>query len=367
MGYFMDTTTEKSATNSRLYGWLALVIALVVAVAYLQRHWQDENNSLIAALDDSVASNLALQDQLSETNDALTRLKAASQVTQSDQVTLNGVIQQLQQALDALGQEQVLATLTLHDRQEALEQQRATTKALQTELMDTTAQLQLQKSLYEKLTQQYQAQLERLSDLSQSHQSIESQFLNAREQIALQQSKTADYSATIEELQEALASENAAMDELASMLSELTENNQELVQKLEDGSTMIALPERVLFQSGSAKINDQGKKTLGLLVTALKSFPNHVISVQGHSDSRPLSRNLQAQYPTNWELSAARAAAAVNILLDKGIAGQRLQAVGFANSRPLVVEVDDDTRALNRRIEILLVPQLNLKSQTQGG
>ena len=341
----MTTNNSNTQPKKHHYLWLALIVAMVIAAGYIQNNWQIEKNSFVASLDESQALNTALQKQLADTDAAYAQLKNSASAAQNDQVSLNSVIQQLKDALDDMQKDQALASKILHDREIALEEQNATTAALQAKLEATTRQLQVQKSLYEKLTRQYQDQLERLSDLSQLHQSIESQYLNAREQIALQQTKTENYSATIAELEQALASENTAMDELSVLLNQMAESNQELVRKLEDGSTMIELPERVLFQSGSAKINSQGQQTLALLVKALKSFPNHIISVQGHSDSRPITVNLATQYPSNWELSTARAAAAVRILLDQGISSRRMQAVGFADSKPLVMEVDDATRA----------------------
>lgn len=357
------TNDSKSPQNKSHYLWLAIIVALFVAAGYFQNNWQVEKNRLTDSLEDTLSLNDALQEQLEASNQTNAALKSRASAAQSDQASLNTVVEQLREALDELQKEQALSSKTLHDREVALAAQKATTQALQTQLEDTTRQFQVQKSLYEKLSQQYQNQLVRLSEMSQSHQSIESQYLNAREQIALQQTETENYSATIAELELALAAENTAMEELSDLLSQMTESNQELVTKLENGSTMIELPERVLFQSGSAKINTQGQQTLTLLVNALKSFPDHIISVQGHSDSRPITAKLMAQYPSNWELSAARAAAAVRILLDQGISNARLQAVGFADSKPLVKEVNDATRAQNRRIEILLVPQLRLKSQ----
>ena len=358
------TNNSKTPQNKSHFLWLAIIVALVVAGGYFQNNWQVEKNNLTGLLDDALSINETLAQQLDTSNQAYAELKDRASAAQSDQASLNSAVEQLREALDELQKEQALSRKTLQDREIALAAQKATTQALQTQLEDTVRQLQMQKSLYEKLSQQYQNQLVRLSEISQSHQSIESQYLNAREQIALQQTETENYSATIAELELALAAENTAMEELSDLLNQMTESNQELVTKLENGSTMIELPERVLFQSGSAKINTQGQQTLTLLVNALKSFPDHIISVQGHSDSRPITANLMAQYPSNWELSAARAAAAVRILLDQGISNARLQAVGFADSKPLVKEVNDVTRAQNRRIEILLVPQLGLKSQT---
>ena len=108
--------------------------------------------------------------------------------------------------------------------------------------------------------------------------------------------------------------------------------------------------------------------TLTLLADALKSFPDHLISIQGHSDSRSIAPALQSLYPTNWELSASRAASAVRVLREAGIDPSRMQAVGFADARPLVKEIDTVSRRKNRRIEVLLYPsQFKIKAYRPGG
>jgi chemotaxis protein MotB len=172
----------------------------------------------------------------------------------------------------------------------------------------------------------------------------------------LQQAQNEDYSQTIRLLEQQLARENQAMDELQSRLQSLSNERETLVSRLEDGTTVIKLPENIVFASGSANIGDSGRATLQFLADALISFPEHLISIQGHSDSRPISPNLQGKYPSNWELSAARASAAVQVLIDAGIESNRLQAVGYADTRPLMEEVDASSRRANRRIEVLLYP-----------
>ena len=111
-----------------------------------------------------------------------------------------------------------------------------------------------------------------------------------------------------------------------------------------------------MFASGSAELNEDGLNSLNVLADALTSFPNHLISIQGHTDSRKISKDTALTFPTNWELSGARAASAVRALLTKGIPAQQLQAVGYADTRPLVKEVDAATRQQNRRIEVILLP-----------
>lgn len=355
----MENSTSKKLPN-RNHLWIGLAIGVVILLGYLQNAWQSDIDALETALASSQSAQSSLEDALATERLALSQFKDQVTHAQSSEVSLLGQLVQLQSEFEAISQSQKQASQLLNDRTAALDEQGRKTQELQAALVQKNLDLNAQNALYTSLNQQYLSQLSQIEALSESKDSIASQYLSARQQIALQQSKSQDYSDTIATLQQELDNENSAMTDLSQLLNRLTETNEALVRKLENGSTMIELPERVLFQSGSATINTQGLQTINLLVTALRSFPNHIISVQGHSDSRPIAPVLQTQFPSNWELSAARAAAAVRVLVDSGIAANRLQAVGFADSKPLVQEVNASTRAQNRRIEILLVPQLKL-------
>jgi chemotaxis protein MotB len=186
-------------------------------------------------------------------------------------------------------------------------------------------------------------------------QSVAEDYHQAREQLALQQARSQSATETINELEARMAKEKVATDNLQSLQS-LSHEKKSLVSRLEDGTTVIKLPESIMFNSDSATIGKAGRHTLTLLADALNSFPDHLISIQGHSDSRSIAPALQSLYPTNWELSASRAVSAGRVLRETGIDSSRMQAVGFADTRPLVKEIDAGSRQKNRRIEVLLYP-----------
>jgi chemotaxis protein MotB len=114
----------------------------------------------------------------------------------------------------------------------------------------------------------------------------------------------------------------------------------------------------VLFASGSADIGDAGRDQLDTLATTLilitKEIPddiNWVLRVDGHTDKRPITSGL---YPSNWELSTARAIAVVKYLASKGIPEDRLAAAGFSEFSPLDPGDTEDAFTKNRRIEFKL-------------
>jgi chemotaxis protein MotB len=121
----------------------------------------------------------------------------------------------------------------------------------------------------------------------------------------------------------------------------------------------VGLADRLLFDAGQVLIHDRAREKLLAVGRALKKrFPDRLISIEGHSDSRPPDK-MAAYYPTNWELSTARAMSVLRFLADEvGIAPERICAAGFADCRPVAKEDSDDARAANRRVEIVVQPPL---------
>jgi chemotaxis protein MotB len=114
----------------------------------------------------------------------------------------------------------------------------------------------------------------------------------------------------------------------------------------------------VFFDGGQAALRPEGRAELDKLATLLaeldKQIPTDiawVLRVDGHTDVRPIA---SAQFPSNWELSSARAIAVVQYLIGKGISPQRLVAAGFGEFQPLDPDKNDDAFRRNRRIELKL-------------
>ncbi len=114
----------------------------------------------------------------------------------------------------------------------------------------------------------------------------------------------------------------------------------------------------VLFSSGSAEISPEGMPELDKLADALKELSNEippdvnwVLRVDGHTDDRPINSPL---FPSNWELSAARAISVVRYLISRGIKPERLVAAGFGEFHPIDPSDTEEARAKNRRIELKL-------------
>lgn len=118
----------------------------------------------------------------------------------------------------------------------------------------------------------------------------------------------------------------------------------------------IELSSNLLFASGDALPSNPAFGLLEKVAKILAPF-NNPIQVQGYTDDRPISTAL---YPTNWELSAARAASIVRLLIGNGIAPQRLAVVGYGAYQPVVDNNSEAGRARNRRVVLLISRNLNL-------
>ncbi|MEQ9364051.1 MAG: OmpA family protein [Leptospirales bacterium] len=125
---------------------------------------------------------------------------------------------------------------------------------------------------------------------------------------------------------------------------------------LRRGRMIIVLPSDVLFASGSAAISEDGRRTLQQVAVVLAEV-NRRFQVEGHTDSQPIRGG---KYKSNWELGAARAIHVTRLMIDGGVPVERMSAATFGETRPVASNEDATGRRANRRIEIVVVPELNL-------
>jgi chemotaxis protein MotB len=167
----------------------------------------------------------------------------------------------------------------------------------------------------------------------------------------------------LEEKEDALKKKDEVIDEMASTRKSIEDSLRDQIAskqvRLEtlEGKLKITFVDKILFNSGSAQIKQAGQQSLLSLAGILSREPDQMIEVEGHTDNVGVGKSLQNIYPTNWELSTARATAVVRFLQDKAeIKPERLSAVGYSYYKPIADNDTEDGRAQNRRIEIILVP-----------
>ena len=125
---------------------------------------------------------------------------------------------------------------------------------------------------------------------------------------------------------------------------------------IRNGRMLIVLPNDVLFDSGRTDLRVAGQATLKQVAEALTGIADRRFLVAGHTDNVPIRT---ARFPSNWELSTARAVEVARLLVGAGMKAESVGAAGYAEFDPVAPNGTPQGRALNRRIEIILEPNLS--------
>lgn len=171
--------------------------------------------------------------------------------------------------------------------------------------------------------------------------------------------------ASVEQMEQALqelAARKAAAEERVAQFNDLLARFKPLIDagrlrvKMVDGRMVVELPTDILFASGRADLSPEGQTALAEVGAVLASIPERNFQVEGHTDDVPIRTE---RFPSNWELAAARAITVVNTLSKAGLSAERLSAASYASHRPTTPNDTPEGREANRRIEIVVVPDLS--------
>jgi chemotaxis protein MotB len=231
------------------------------------------------------------------------------------------------------------------------------------------------------------------------------ELARTQSELAAEKTKNADltaanksYEERIAELESELAQLNAQLDdlaqqhgmtakELAELRAEKAKREKELqvykdlfaqLKALVDAGTIevvfrkgrmtVKLSNAILFDSGKHRLRPEGEAAVAQLVPALKTVGDREFLVAGHTDNVPINT---ARFASNWELSTARAVTMVNAMIGQGYPAGRIGAAGFAEFDPVASNDTPDGKEQNRRIEIILMPNLGeipgMKEMLSGG
>jgi chemotaxis protein MotB len=151
-----------------------------------------------------------------------------------------------------------------------------------------------------------------------------------------------------------LAEVQGTYDELVGKLEEEIQRGEVKISELK-GKLTVNVVDKILFDSGQAALKPAGIKVLQQIGDILKSAADKNIQVEGHTDNVPIRGTLAEKYPSNWELSTARATTVLHFLQNQAsISGERLSAVGYGEYHPIATNSTSEGRAKNRRIQIIL-------------
>ena len=201
------------------------------------------------------------------------------------------------------------------------------------------------------------------AQLEQEKRDLQAQIFNMK----VEKDRLSD---TIEGLKTELQQEKLAVKQKEEEVSQLDKTRREIESSLKEqiaqkdikleeveGKLKVTFVDKILFDSGSVMIKSKGQEVLLTLADSFRENKDQNIIVEGHTDDVQIGAALIDRFPTNWELSAARATAVVRFLQEKGkIAPERLTASGYSFYQAVATNETPEGREQNRRIEIILVP-----------
>ena len=327
--------------------------ALHAELAALQQQKQDAESRFIE-----------LQQQTQKDQKQLTALQEQNQEYQKQLAALQEQNQEYQKQIAALQEEQQKTQELLTNLQRQNQEQLAALQAAESKALSQQADLLAQEEEYRKLKDAHDLSLANLQ-AEIANENIEKATIQQRLGEELDRSNK-EYQARLDSLAQKKEEEIQQLRSLAETYQNLTHH---LEKEIEDKTVHIeqiqeklrvVIVDQILFASGSAQISREGVQVLTTIGGELKRhLDGRQIGIEGHTDNQVVGKRLQNQYATNWELSSARATNVLRYLQEAlKIPGSQLFAVGYGSHHPAADNSTEEGRRLNRRIEIVLTPQL---------
>ena len=164
---------------------------------------------------------------------------------------------------------------------------------------------------------------------------------------------------TINELQQRINAQNEKVRKLLSSVKDalLGFSSDELTVREKDGKVYVAMSDKLLFQSGSARLDKRGEEALGKLAEVLNKQTDIDVFIEGHTDNKPINT---VQFKDNWDLSVIRATSVVRILIKNyNVNPLQIQPSGRGEYMPVDDNETAEGRSKNRRTEIIMAPKLD--------
>ncbi len=226
-------------------------------------------------------------------------------------------------------------------------------------------------STYDELKAQYDAEVQRakgleealaaeqakVAKLEQEKSALIAEKANLLKDQSSLQSSVQELETALQELEKRKREAEARIAEYRSLLDRFKPlmDAGRLRVKIADGRMVVELATDVLFDSGKATLSDEGKEAVAEVAALLAAIPEKRYQVEGHTDDVPIKN---ARFPSNWELAWARANTVVQTMIDAGMPPTRVSGASFGEFKPTTSNETDEGKRANRRIEIVLVPDL---------
>lgn len=239
--------------------------------------------------------------------------------------------------------------------------------ALQADFNIVDKELKEVKSEYNRIKQLYDNLLSNSGQLNRDLGKQQQRLLAIEDDLEVERKKNEELAADltkrearVAELERVIADKDKAVQQLKKKVTDalLNFNEGDLSVEVRNGKVYVSLAEKLLFGSGSTKVDAKGVTALKQLATALSDNADLNIVVEGHTDNVPISRKTQYM-SDNWDLSVMRATSIVKILVDNGVNPKIVTASGKGEYLPVAENDTAANKALNRRTEIILTPKLD--------
>lgn len=217
------------------------------------------------------------------------------------------------------------------------------------EANDTAKSLQEMQQKYSKLTGENIVLKKEVDRLTSETREL------GRKTVALENENVKLRGETVKKTEEVQKTSKTYEDMLEKMKSEISEG-QVTISELK-GKLTVKMVDAILFDSGKAEVKPEGLTVLKKVTDILKSVKDKAIRVEGYTDNVKITGALARKYPTNWELSAARATNVTRYLQQLGIDPSLLSSAAYGEYHPLAPNDTKEGKAKNRRIEIILIPK----------
>ncbi len=215
----------------------------------------------------------------------------------------------------------------------------------------------------EDLSRKYKDEEGKSASLEQKVKDLDGQLLNKEAERKRLEQKSTELTALNDELGRSTKKLAQAKEELEKKSSEYENLAQSLKGEIQTGKIELSelkgkmtvkMKDKILFASGSARIGKEGQDALAKVADAFKNLRGKIVRVEGHTDDVPTDP--KSAFPSNWELSLARAMAVVRYMQDQGVDPTLLSAAGYGQYHPIAPNDSPENRSQNRRIEIVLAP-----------
>lgn len=258
-------------------------------------------------------------------------------------------------AYDDLLMQQERTKRDLHEAELVQAQERERADAAEHQLATTTRTLEGEIAALQSKSETQQARIH----------ALEGALKKTRDELATTVADRAGLKDSVAQMQAALEESRVRKAEVDRRLGEyknLLKRFQSLIDagklkvKIVDGRMVVALASDILFASGSAALSKDGEAAVAEVATLLASIPDRAFQIEGHTDNVPIKT---AQFPSNWELASARSLTVLKAMVDGGLPAARVSAAAFGAEKPAASNETPEGRAQNRRIEIVVVPDLS--------